>query len=77
MIINIDLQTRKNLQMRKTRSLIYNKDFFSRQDGGLKVNHFTEASEFASSKAFIMYLGSLMGIPCFATVDTHKTMSKL
>ena len=71
------MQTRKKAKIWKTSSLIYNRDFFSRQDGGLRANHFTEAAGFASSKAFIMYLRSLMGIPCFATADTHKTVLQL
>ena len=70
-VVNIDLQTRKKVKMRKKRCLIYNKDFFKRQDGGLRGNHFAEASGLASSEAFIMYLRSLMGMPCFATADTH------
>jgi hypothetical protein len=76
-VVNIDLQTRKRVKMRKTHSLIYNKYFFRRQDGGLRGNHFAEAAGFASSKAFIMYLRSIMGIPCFATADTQKTMLQL
>lgn len=77
MVVNIDLQTRKKVKIRKTSNFIYNKNFFSSQDGGLRGNHFVAAAGLASSKAFITYLRSLMGIPCFATADTHKTMSPL
>ena len=76
-VVNFDLQTRKKTKIRKASSSIYNEDFFSRQDGGVRGNHYDEAAGLASSKASIMYLRSLMEIPCFATADTHKTMLPL